>query len=132
MVRIRTDREIQLISESCQIVADTLEILSSKMIAGTSILELDRIAEEYILSQNARPAFKGYRGFPSTLCVSVEDEVVHGIPTDRKLKEGEIVSIDVGSIIDGYYGDHAKTFSVGETDLKKNLLMKKPLIKSLK
>jgi methionine aminopeptidase len=80
MVRIRTEREIQLISESCQIVADTLEILSSKMIAGTSILELDRIAEEYILSQNARPAFKGYRGFPSTLCVSVEDEVVHGIP----------------------------------------------------
>ena len=87
MVRIRTEREIQLISESCQIVADTLEILSSKMIAGTSILELDRIAEEYILSQNARPAFKGYRGFPSTLCVSVEDEVVHGIPNERILEE---------------------------------------------
>ena len=73
MVRIRTDREIQLISESCQIVADTLEILASEMIPGTSILELDRIAEEYILGQNAKPAFKGYRGYPSTLCVSVDD-----------------------------------------------------------
>ena len=91
MVRIRTNREIQLISESCQIVADTLEILSSEMKPGTSILELDRIAEEYILSQNARPAFKGYRGYPSTLCVSVDDEVVHGIPSERILQEGQLL-----------------------------------------
>ena len=90
MVRIRTNREIQLITESCQIVADTLEKLSAEMIPGKSILELDRIAEEYIRSQNARPAFKGYRGYPSTLCVSVDDEVVHGIPNERFLKEGQI------------------------------------------
>ena len=87
MDRIRTNREIQLITERCQIVADTLEKLSAEMIPGKSILELDRIAEEYIRSQNARPAFKGYRGYPSTLCVSVDDEVVHGIPNERFLKE---------------------------------------------
>ena len=123
MVRIRTEREIQLISESCQIVADTLEILSSKMIAGTSILELDRIAEEYILDQNARPAFKGYRGFPSTLCVSVEDEVVHGIPNERILQEGQIVGVDCGAEKMGYYGDHARTFAIGEVSEEKKKLM---------
>ena len=123
MVRIRTNREIQLITESCQIVADTLEKLSAEMIPGKSILELDRIAEEYIRSQNARPAFKGYRGYPSTLCVTVDDEVVHGIPNNRKLKEGEIISVDVGSFIDGFYGDHAKTFSIGQVDSEKEMLM---------
>ena len=119
MVRIRTDREIQLIAESSQIVADTLEILSSKMIPGTSILELDRIAEEYIRSQNARPAFKGYRGYPSTLCVSVDDEVVHGIPNERIFKEGEIVGVDCGAEKMGYYGDHARTFAIGEISKEK-------------
>ena len=123
MVRIRTVREIQLISESCQIVADTLEILTSEMIPGTSILELDRIAEEYILDQNARPAFKGYRGYPSTLCVSVDDEVVHGIPNERILQEGQIVGVDCGAKKMGYYGDHARTFAIGEiSEEKKNLI----------
>ena len=123
MVRIRTDREIQLISASCQIVADTVELLSSKMIPGTSILELDRIAEEYILSQNARPAFKGYRGYPSTLCVSVDDEVVHGIPNDRLLEEGQVVGVDCGAEKMGYYGDHARTFAIGEVSEEKRKLM---------
>ena len=123
MVRIRTNREIQLISASCQIVADTLEILSSEMKPGTSILELDRIAEEYILSQNARPAFKGYRGYPSTLCVSVDDEVVHGIPSERILKEGQIVGVDCGAEKMGYYGDHARTFAIGEVSEEKRKLM---------
>lgn len=123
MVRIRTNREIQLISASCQIVADTLEILSSEMKPGTSILELDQIAEEYILSQNARPAFKGYRGFPSTLCVSVDDEVVHGIPSERILKEGQIVGVDCGAEKMGYYGDHARTFAIGEVSKEKRKLM---------
>ena len=123
MVRIRTNREIQLISASCQIVADTLEILSSEMKPGTSILELDQIAEEYILSQNARPAFKGYRGFPSTLCVSVEDEVVHGIPSERILQEGQIVGVDCGAEKNGYYGDHARTFAIGEVSEEKRKLM---------
>ena len=123
MVRIRTNREIQLITESCQIVADTLEILSAEMIPGKSILELDRIAEEYIRSQNARPAFKGYRGYPSTLCVSVDDEVVHGIPNERFLKEGQIVGVDCGAEKMGYYGDHARTFAIGEVSEEKRKLM---------
>ena len=123
MVRIRTNREIQLITESCQIVADTLEKLSAEMIPGKSILELDRIAEEYIRSQNARPAFKGYRGYPSTLCVSVDDEVVHGIPNERFLKEGQIVGVDCGAEKMGYYGDHARTFAIGEVSEEKRKLM---------
>jgi len=123
MVRIRTEREIQLIAESCQIVADTLDLISKEMIPGTSILELDRMAEEYIRSRNARPAFKGYRGFPSTLCVSVDDEVVHGIPNSRVLQEGQIVGVDCGAEKQGYYGDHARTFSIGDIPEEKKQLM---------
>ena len=123
MVHIRTQREIGLIAESCQIVADTLEILSRKVMPGVSVLELDQIAEDYIRSRNARPAFKGYQGFPSTLCVSIEDEVVHGIPSNRILKEGEIVGIDCGAEKKGYYGDHARTFAVGEVSEEKKKLM---------
>ena len=123
MVKIRTKREIDLISESCQIVADTVEMLFDYMIPGTSLLELDRLAEEYIRSQGARPAFKGYLGFPSTLCISVDDEVVHGIPSNRLLEEGQIVGIDCGAEKNGYYGDHAKTFSIGTIDNKKQKLV---------
>ncbi|MDP6684387.1 MAG: type I methionyl aminopeptidase [Candidatus Marinimicrobia bacterium] len=123
MVRIRTKREIQLIAESCQIVADTLEMLSAEMVPGKSILELDRMAEDYIRNQNARPAFKGYRGYPSTLCVSVDDEVVHGIPNERILQEGQIVGVDCGAEKMGYYGDHARTFAIGEISEEKRKLM---------
>tara|TARA_B100000029_G_scaffold441346_1_gene459103 strand:- start:88 stop:861 length:774 start_codon:yes stop_codon:yes gene_type:complete len=123
MVRIRTKREIQLIAESCQIVADTLEMLSSEMVPGKSILELDKLAEEYIRSCNARPAFKGYQGFPSTLCVSVDDEVVHGIPNNRVLEEGQIVGVDCGAEKLGYFGDHARTFAIGEVSKEKQQLM---------
>jgi methionyl aminopeptidase len=83
---------------------------------GIETIELDRLAEEFIRNQGAIPAFKGLYGFPATLCISVEDEVVHGIPGKRVLKEGEIVGLDVGSIVDGYYGDHARSFAVGEID----------------
>ena len=123
MVRIRTEREIKLIAESCQIVADTLELLAVKMIPGISILELDQIAEDYINSRDARPAFKGYKGFPSTLCVSVDDEVVHGIPNNRILKEGQIVGVDCGAEKNGYFGDHARTFAVREISTDKQHLM---------
>ena len=123
MVKIRTKREIDLISESCQIVADTVEMLFDYMIPDTSLLELDRLAEEYIRSQGARPAFKGYLGFPSTLCISVDDEVVHGIPSKRLLEEGQIVGIDCGAEKNGYYGDHAKTFSIGTINNKKQKLV---------
>ena len=81
---------------------------------GITTLELDNIAEEYIKSQKCIPGFKGLYGFPGTLCVSIDDEVVHGIPKNKSLIEGQIIGIDVGAIYDGFYGDHAKTFCVGE------------------
>ena len=123
MVRIRTKREVDLIATSCQIVADTLNMLTEYVKPGTSILELDSKAETFIRSKGARPAFKGYMGFPATLCVSVDDEVVHGIPNDRILQEGQIVGIDCGAEKNGYFGDHAKTFSVGKISEEKQKLM---------
>lgn len=123
MVRIRTQREIELIATSCQIVADTLDLVAEKIRPGVSIAELDRLAEEYIHSRGARPAFKGYQGFPSSLCVSVDDEVVHGIPGSRILKEGQIVGIDCGAEQAGYYGDSARTFAVGRVGAAKLRLM---------
>ncbi len=123
MVRIRTKREVDLISTSCQIVADTLNMLTDYVKPGISILELDSKAEKFIRNKGARPAFKGYMGFPATLCVSVDDEVVHGIPKERILEEGQIVGIDCGAEKDGYFGDHAKTFSVGKISNEKQKLM---------
>lgn len=123
MIHIRNAGEIEKMSKACQIVKEVLELIEKIIAPGITLLELDAIAEDFIRSRGAEPGFKGLYGFPSTLCVSVEDEVVHGIPNGRKLKEGEIVSVDVGSYIDGYYGDHAKTFSVGKIDSKKELLI---------
>ena len=123
MVHLRTGREIELIADSCQIVADTLDMLTEKIMPGIRITDLDKLAEEFIISKGARPAFKGYMGFPATLCVSVDDEVVHGIPTDRYLEEGQIVGIDCGAEKEGYYGDHARTFSVGSISSNKQKLM---------
>ena len=123
MVYTRSEREINMISKSCQIVADTIEMLSEYVIAGASLIDLDNKAEEYIVSCGARPAFKGYMGFPSTLCVSIDDAVVHGLPHDGYLKEGQIVGIDCGAELNGYYGDHARTFAVGNITDEKNKLM---------
>jgi len=123
MVRVRTRREIELIAESAQIVADTLDMLSTKVISGVSLLELDALAEEFICSRDARPAFKGYMGFPATLCISVDDEVVHGIPSNRTLSEGQIVGIDCGAEKNGYYGDSARTFAIGNISDKNRDLM---------
>ena len=123
MVYTRSNREIDLISKSCQIVADTLEMLSEFIVPGISVLDLDKKAENYIISCGARPAFKGYMGFPSTLCISIDDAVVHGIPNSEVLKEGQIVGIDCGAEVNGYYGDHARTFPVGQiSDEKLNLM----------
>ena len=123
MVYTRSEREINMISKSCQIVADTIEMLSEYVIAGTSLIDLDKKAEEYIVSCGARPAFKGYMGFPSTLCISIDDAVVHGLPHEGYLREGQIVGIDCGAELNGYYGDHAKTFAVGKISDEKNNLM---------
>ena len=124
MVYTRSEREIDMISNSCQIVADTLEMLSEYIVPGASLIDLDSKAEDYIVSCGARPAFKGYMGFPSTLCISIDDAVVHGIPYDGTLKEGQIVGIDCGAELSGYYGDHARTFSVGTIAEDKVKLMK--------
>ena len=123
MIHIRSAGEIQKISKACQIVKETLEMIQGLIVPGITPLELDTEAEKFIRSKGAEPGFKGLYGYPATLCISVDDEVVHGIPNDRRLQDGEIVSIDVGSLIDGYYGDHAKTYSVGKIDSNKKKLI---------
>lgn len=97
-----------------QVVAGALDELAQVIKPGVTTAELDRIAEEYILSMGARPAFKGLYGFPATICASVNEQVVHGIPGLRELENGDIISIDIGAEINGYFGDHARTFAVGE------------------
>ncbi len=123
MVNTRSDREIDIITRSCQIVADTLEMLSELINPGVRILDLDAKAEDFIISCGARPAFKGYMGYPATLCISVDDAVVHGIPGEEHLRNGQIVGIDCGAVLDGYFGDHARTFAVGHVDDEKLRLM---------
>ena len=123
MVFKRSVDEIEMISKSCQIVADTIDMITEFVVPGCIVSDLDKKAENYIKSRGARPAFKGYMGFPSTLCVSIEDAVVHGIPDEVELEEGQIVGIDCGAELNGFYGDHAKTFAVGNiSEDKKNLM----------
>ena len=124
MVHTRSEREIEKIASSCQIVADTLIMLEPFIVDGACVTDLDKMAEEYIRSRGARPAFKGYMGFPATLCVSIDNAVVHGIPGKDKLKTGQIVGIDCGAELDGYYGDHAKSFAIGDIDNNKKKLLK--------
>lgn len=114
MIVYKTAEEIEIMREAAQIVSRTLGILTPHIKPGTTPLELDKMAEEYIRSQDAIPGFLGLYDFPNTLCVSVNEQVVHGIPNDRRLEEGDIISVDCGAIYKGYYGDHAYTFEVGE------------------
>ncbi len=115
---------LNYIEQACRIVAETIDLVGKQVISGISTSELDEIAEDYIKSKGAEPAFKGYRGFPNSLCISVEEEVVHGIPSNkRKLIEGEIVSIDCGVKLNGYYGDGARTFPVGTISIEKKKLL---------
>jgi len=110
----KTAAEIEIMREAAQIVSRTLGILASEIKPGVTPLYLDKIAEDYIRSQNAIPGFLGLYDFPNTLCISINEQVVHGIPTDRPLVEGDIISVDCGAYCEGYYGDHAYTFEVGE------------------
>ena len=112
----RSTAEVEKIREASNIVADTLQMVKDHLKPGVKTIDLDQMAEEYIRSRGAQPAFKGYYGFPATLCMSINNEVVHGIPSDRKLRDGDIVGIDCGAEKNGYYGDHAITFAVGKTD----------------
>ncbi|MCX6301836.1 MAG: type I methionyl aminopeptidase [Bacteroidia bacterium] len=114
MLYLKTDEEVGLLRESNLLVSKTLAELARSIKPGVTTLYLDHIAEEFIRDHSAVPAFKGYGGFPNTLCTSVNDEVVHGIPSDYELKEGDIISVDCGATLDGWVGDSAFTFAVGE------------------
>ena len=123
MVDINNHLEVKALSESCQILSDTLNKVEKNIFPGQSVIELDKIAEDYIISCNAKPAFKGYEGFPSTLTVSIDDEIVHGIPKNIILKEGQIISIDCGVIKNDFYSDSARTIAIGKiSDEKQKLL----------
>lgn len=113
MIILKSPDEIGKIEKAGRIVADVLTLLRDQAKPGVTTLDLDRMAEEGILRRGGRPAFKGYRGFPATLCASVNEEVVHGIPSKRVLQEGDIIGLDLGAIVDGYYGDAAITVPVG-------------------
>lgn len=114
MIHLKTKEEIEKLRVSNELVSRTLALMGQHIRPGVTTAELDRVAEDYIVSQGAIPGFKGYGGFPATLCISVNEVVVHGIPSDYSLKEGDIVSIDCGTIVNGFYGDSAYTFAVGE------------------
>ena len=111
---IKDIEEIKLIRESALLVSKTLGLIAKEIKEGVTTLKLDKIAEDFIRSNNAIPGFLGLYGFPNTLCVSPNSQVVHGIPNNKPLKNGDIISIDCGVLKDGYYGDHAYTFTVGE------------------
>lgn len=129
MIYLKTKREIELIRDSCKIVAEVLKIVGARIRPGVTTLELDKLAEDYIRSFDSVPAFKGYGSqinnlFPATLCTSIDAEVVHGIPGKRVLKEGEVIAIDVGVKKKGYFGDGAWSFPVGEVSAEKMRLLK--------
>lgn len=114
MIYLKTDLQIQKMRDAGKIVAETLAKVEEAVRPGISTKELDRIAEDYILGCNAKPSFKGYCGFPASICASINEEVIHGIPGDRVLVEGDIISIDCGAIYKGFQGDAARTFPVGK------------------
>ncbi len=128
MIYIKTQKEIDFIRESCRVVAETLRLVKSNVKVGVTTQELDRIAEDYIRSNSAIPAFKGYSqgglpGFPGSVCTSLNDAVVHGIPGQVKLEDGDIISLDVGVLKNNYYGDAAITVAVGKISDEKKMLL---------
>ena len=115
MIYFKTAEEIELLRENNRLVSATLAELAKHVRAGVTSLELDRIAEDFIRSHGAVPGFLGYNGFPNTLCISVNEQVVHGIPSSKVvLKDGDVVSVDCGTFMKGFYGDSAYTFAVGK------------------
>ena len=124
MIYIKNQDEIERIRESNHIVIETLNFIKRFIVPGISTGEIDREIENYILNKNAKPAFKGLYGFPASACISVQEEVVHGIPSfKRKLKEGEIVGVDIGVELGGFFGDAAYTFKVGSVDKRMDKLL---------
>ena len=113
MIILKTPAEIDVMAEASRVVAEVLEIVRKAVRPGVSTDDLDRLAEEGIRARGGIPAFKGYRSYPKTLCASVNEQVVHGIPSKRQLKEGDIIGLDLGAIVGGFYGDSAVTVAVG-------------------
>lgn len=124
MISIKTPREIELLRVAGEITGSTHNYLIPFIKPGVTTKELDKLAYDYIVKRGATPSFKGYDGFPGTICASVNEEVVHGIPSNRKLKEGDIISIDIGACYKGYHGDSAWTYPVGKISEEKKYLLK--------
>ena len=124
MIVLKTGRELKVMREACRISAEALRLAGNAVEPGVTTAEIDRIAEKYILSQGAVPNFKSYQGYPATACISINNEVIHGIPSKKRvIKSGDIVSIDLGAKFDGYHGDNAATFACGDiTDEAKRLI----------
>lgn len=114
MIILKSDAEIALMRQAGRVVAETMAMVQERLKPGVTTAQIDRWIEEYIVAQGAVPAFKGYQGFPASCCASVNDEVVHGIPGKRVLEEGDIIALDIGAFVDGFCGDHAWTFPIGE------------------
>ena len=124
MIVLKTGRELKVMREACRISAEALKLAGSAVEPGVTTAELDKIAEQYILSQGAVPNFKNYNGYPATACISINNEVIHGIPSkNRVIKSGDIVSIDLGAKFEGYHGDNAATFACGDVSPEAKRLM---------
>ncbi|MDP3921502.1 MAG: type I methionyl aminopeptidase [Candidatus Omnitrophota bacterium] len=123
MITLKSKREIELMTRAGAVLKQVFENVKPAVTVGVTTRDLDKIAEETILNAGAEIAFKGYRGFPATCCISVNEEVVHGIPSDRKLCEGDLVSVDVGASVEGYFSDAARTWPVGKIDKQRKHLM---------
>ncbi|MBR2336650.1 MAG: type I methionyl aminopeptidase [Clostridia bacterium] len=123
MIHVKTDKEIELMKVACKITGDTLKLLEEKIRPGMTTKELDKIAYDYIVSCGAKPSFLGLYGFPATTCISIDEEVVHGVPSDRVIEEDMIVSVDVGAFINGFHGDAARSFYVGYISPEKKRLI---------
>jgi methionyl aminopeptidase len=123
LIVLKSKEEIEIMRRAGQVVAKTLDMVGHEMQAGMTTGELNEVIDQYIRAQGAIPAFKDYQGYPASACVSINDEVVHGIPGKRVIHDGDIVSVDVGSIVDEFYGDSARTFAVGAISKEKQRLM---------
>lgn len=135
MIIRKSKREIDIMRKAGRLVAQTHELLAQKVKEGITTKEIDKIAEEFILKQGAKPSFKGYQGFPNTVCIAVNEVVVHGIPDSYQLKNGDIIGLDLGAIVDGYHGDAARTLAIGEVSNDAKKLLKttqQTLVKGIK
>jgi methionyl aminopeptidase len=124
VITVRGSDELRKLEDASRVVLETLDIVERAVAPGVTTEELDRIAEEEIGRRGAKPAFLGYRGYPKTLCTSINEEVVHGIPGKRALREGDILGIDCGAVVQGYYGDAARTVAVGRIDTERAKLLR--------